>query len=403
MNKRRLLLLLLVFCFLLAGSVAYATNDAEDYEDGEQYEAAEEEDRSDWTIDDYRDELDNINDHIDELEAEIAAQKNLIADTTKDIASLDAQLITVNQQLALTQKQLDLTTESINKLQAEIDELQAQLEARMETLKGRLVDIYVYGDVSLLDVVFKSSSFQDFLTLFDLVETLVDNDKSLADQIEEERQAIEADKLKLEQAKAELEEVKAGQEAMQQNLKSLEDEKKALLNEANMSLEESQAMYQSELAAAESATAMIRELLTTSDPTLSYGGYMIWPLPAPWDVSWVTSEYGWRTHPVYGYSLFHSGIDIAADGGTPIFAAADGRIILSEYYGGYGYCVMIDHGDGVVSLYGHMSDFAGYYDGDYVFAGDVIGYVGTTGTSTGNHLHFETRYYGDYVSPWNYL
>lgn len=403
MNKRRLLLLLLVFCFLLAGSVAYATNDAEDYEDCEQYEAAEEEDRSDWTIDDYRDELDNINDHIDELEAEIAAQKNLIADTTKDIASLDAQLITVNQQLALTQKQLDLTTESINKLQAEIDELQAQLEARMETLKGRLVDIYVYGDVSLLDVVFKSSSFQDFLTLFDLVETLVDNDKSLADQIEEERQAIEADKLKLEQAKAELEEVKAGQEAMQQNLKSLEDEKKALLDEANMSLEESQAMYQAELAAADSATAMIRELMATSDPTLSYGGYMIWPLPAPWDASWITSEFGWRTHPVYGYSLFHSGLDIAADGGTPIFAAADGRIILSEYYGGYGYCVMIDHGDGVVSLYGHMSSFAGYYDGDYVFAGDVIGYVGTTGTSTGNHLHFETRYYGDYVSPWNYL
>ncbi|MBR0375388.1 MAG: peptidoglycan DD-metalloendopeptidase family protein [Firmicutes bacterium] len=403
MKKQRLLLLLLIFCFLLVGSVAYATNDTDEYDESDAYESSEEEDRSDWTIDDYRDELDSINNHIDELEAEIAAQKTLIADTTKDIASLDAQLITVNQQLALTQKQLDLTTESIAKLQAEIDELQAQLEARMNTLKGRLVDIYVYGDVSLLDVVFKSSSFQDFLTLFDLVETLVANDKDLANQIEEERQAIEADKLKLEQAKTELEEVKAGQEAMQQNLKSLEDEKKALLDEANMSLEESQAMYQAELAAADSATAMIRELMATSDPTLSYGGYMIWPLPAPWDAGWITSEFGWRTHPVYGYSLFHSGIDIAADGGTPIFAAADGRIILSEYYGGYGYCVMIDHGDGVVSLYGHMSSFAGYYDGDYVFAGDVIGYVGTTGTSTGNHLHFETRYYGDYVSPWNYL
>ena len=251
--------------------------------------------------------------------------------------------------------------------------------------------------------MFKSSSFQDFLTLFDLVETLVNNDKDLANQIEEERQAIEADKLKLEQAKAELEEVKAGQEAMQENLKALEDEKKALLHEANMTLEESQAMYQSELAAAESATAMIRELLTTSDPTLSYGGYMIWPLLAPWDRSWVTSEYGWRTHPVYGYSLFHSGIDIAADGGTPIFAAADGRIILSEYYGGYGYCVMIDHGDGVVSLYGHMSDFAGYWAGVYVFAGDVIGYVGTTGRSTGNHLHFEIRVNGNRVDPVNYF
>ena len=402
MNKHKLICLLLIACFLLLiGGAAYATNDTDaDYSDSEYLE---EEDRSDWTIDDYRDELEAINDNIENLEAEIESQQTLIAETKKDIASLDAQLITVNQQLALTQKQLDLTNESIDKLQAEIDELQRQLDERMATLKGRLVDVYVYGDVSLLDVVFKSSSFQDFLTVFDMVETLVGNDKDLANQIEEERDAIEADKLQLEQAKADLEEVKAGQTEMMNNLKALEDEKQALLDETNMSLEESKAMYAAEQAAAEAATATIRELMASSDPTLSYGGYMIWPLPAPWDVSWVTSEYGWRTHPVYGYDLFHSGIDIAADGGTPIYAAADGRIILSEYYGGYGNCIMIDHGDGVVSLYGHMSGYAGYYDGDYVFAGEVIGYVGTTGTSTGNHLHFETRYYGDYVSPWNYM
>lgn len=401
MKKQQIIFLLLILVFLLAGSAAaLATNDSEDYED--EY-AENEEDRSDWTIADYRDELEAINDNIGTLEAEIAAQKDLIARTVKDIASLDAQLITVNQQLALTQKQLDLTTESINKLQAEIDRLQAELDQRMETLKGRLVDVYVYGDMSLLDVVFKSSSFQDFITMFDMVETLVGNDKELAHQIEEERSAIQENKRQLEQAKADLEEVKAGQYEMMLNLKSLEDEKKALLDQANLSLEESQALYQSELAAAENATAMIRELMQSSDPTLSYGGYMIWPLPPYWDKGWITSEYGWRTHPVYGYSLFHSGIDIAADGGTPIYAAADGRIILREYYGGYGYCIMIDHGSGVVSLYGHQSSFGDYYVDDYVLAGDVIGYVGTTGTSTGNHLHFETRYYGDYVSPWNYL
>ena len=400
MNKKRLLCLLLIVCFLLAGgAVALATGDTDDLGDASEPE----ENRDDWTIDDYRDELDNINKHIDDLENEIASQKSLIDDTQKDIASLDAQLIAVNQQLALTQQQIDLTTESIAQLQEEIDELQRQLEARMETLKGRLVDIYVYGDVSMMDVIFKSSSFQDFLTLFDMVESLVGNDKDLARQIEEERLAIEEDQRQLEQAKADLEEVKAGQEEMKRSLQALEDEKMALLNEANLSLEESQAMYQSELAAAESATAMIRELMTTSDPSLSYGGYMIWPLPAPWDQSWVTSEYGWRIHPIYGYSLFHSGIDIAADGGTPIYAAADGIIILEEYYGGYGYCIMIDHGSGVVSLYGHQSSFGGYGVGDYVMAGDVIGYVGTTGTSSGNHLHFETRYYGDYTSPWNYL
>ncbi|MBR5429641.1 MAG: peptidoglycan DD-metalloendopeptidase family protein [Firmicutes bacterium] len=406
MNKQRILCLLLLLCFLLTGGVgvALATGDTDDGYDNEADSAyEEEEDRSDWTIDDYRNELDDINDNIDELEAEIAAQKTLISQAVQDIASLDARLITVNQQLTVTQKQIDATNESIAKLQLQIDELQRRLDARMDTLKERLVDIYVYGDVSLLDVVFKSSSFQDFVTMYDMVETLVDNDKELAQEIETERQSIEAEQQKLQQAKDDLEAVKADQYSMLADLQQLEQEKKALLDEANMSLEESQALYQSEMAAAAAATERIQELMASSDPTLSYGGMMMWPLPAQWDRSWVTSEYGWRTHPVYGYALFHSGIDIAADGGTPIYAAADGRIILREYYGGYGYCIMIDHGSGVVSLYGHQSSFGDYYVGDYVEAGTVIGYVGTTGTSTGNHLHFETRYNGEYVSPWTYL
>lgn len=398
-HKKALLALLLICCFLLAGAAAaLATNDT-----GEEQDAQALEDRSDWTIDDYRSELQRINQNIDALENEISAQQGVIDQANKDIAAIDAQLISVNEQLSLTQQQLDLTNQAIDRLQEEIEELQRQLEERMALLKERLVNVYVYGDVSLLDVVFRSSSFQDFLTTYDMVETLVGNDHDLALQIEEERQKLEEDKASLEIAKAELEEVKADQEAIQSNLHQLEAEKEAMLSEANMSLEEAEAMYRSELAAAESATATIKELLQNSDANLSYGGYMIWPLPAPWDKSWVTSEYGWRVHPVYGTSRFHSGIDIAADGGTPIYAAADGQIILRQYYGGYGNCIMIDHGSGVVSLYGHQSGFGSYGVGDYVVAGDVIGYVGTTGTSTGNHLHFETRLNGEYVSPWNYL
>ena len=406
MNKQRLVFLLLVLCFLLiGGAAALATSDGEEEEDAEEYSynEYEEEDRSDWGLEDYQNELDSINDNIDALEEEIAAQKTLISQAVQDIASLDAQLITVNQQLALTQKQINATSEDIDRLQTQIDELQGQIDERMGLLRDRLVDIYVYGDMSLLDVVFKSTSFQDFLTMYDMVETLMINDKELAREIEAQRSAEEEDKQKLEQSRANLEKVQADQYAMMTDLQNLEQEKKALLDEANMSLEESQAVYQSEIAAAQAATERIQELLAASDPTLTYGGMMIWPLPAAWDRSWITSEFGWRVHPVYGYSIFHCGIDIAADGGTPIYAAAAGRIILREYYGGYGNCIMIDHGSGVVSLYGHQSYFGEYYVGDYVEAGDVIGYVGTTGTSTGNHLHFETRYQGEYVSPWTYL
>ena len=167
------------------------------------------------------------------------------------------------------------------------------------------------------------------------------------------------------------------------------------------SLAETEAIYQETEAAAAAVTDLIRDLLASSDSTISFGGSFFWPLPSNW--TYVSSEFGYRTHPIYGDYRFHSGIDIPASSGTSIYAAADGKIILAEFISGYGNTVMVDHGDGVVSLYGHMSGYGSFGVGSYVVGGDTIGYVGTTGASTGNHLHFEVRLDGSAVSPWNYL
>ena len=157
-------------------------------------------------------------------------------------------------------------------------------------------------------------------------------------------------------------------------------------------------------AASNEVSEMIREYMkNNSDSTLSYGGTMIWPLPSPWGKNYVTSEYGNRYHPISGSYSFHTGIDIGADGGTSIYAAADGKIISRGWIGGYGNTIIIDHGNGISTLYAHQSAFGSFGVGDYVVAGDVIGYVGTTGNSTGNHLHFEVRVNGNHTSPWNYL
>ena len=129
----------------------------------------------------------------------------------------------------------------------------------------------------------------------------------------------------------------------------------------------------------------------------SFGGGMIWPISGP-----ITSEFGWRTHPIFGNARFHSGLDIGGDYGMPIHAAASGVVIESGWIGGYGNTIMIEHGNGIVTLYGHNESLA-VGVGQQVNQGDVIAYCGSTGNSTGPHCHFEVRLNGEPVSPWNYL
>ena len=127
------------------------------------------------------------------------------------------------------------------------------------------------------------------------------------------------------------------------------------------------------------------------------GGGMIWPISGP-----ITSEFGWRTHPIFGNARFHSGLDIGGDYGLPIHAAQSGVVIEAGWIGGYGNTVMIEHGGGIVTLYGHNESLA-VGVGQHVNQGDVIAYCGSTGNSTGPHCHFEVRLGGEPVSPWDYL
>jgi len=399
--KRYILPIILCMVLLLGGGWLLADHNGALATSIDEINAAA--DASDDPVQAYRDALEQIRDRMDALEDQIAGQEAIIQGLKVDIAAIDAELTLVSEQLAVAENAIAEVETIIQGLDADIKDAEARLEERMAYLEERLVNLYVYGDISMLDVIFETSSFEEFITLFDMVEIIVEQDQLMAEEITKERQQIEADRTAMEDYLAELIVMQNEYYDMASDLKRLENEKIAAMNEANMTLAEFEAFYASEMATAEAASDKIRELLATSDSTLTYGGAMMWPLPSPWGRNWVTSEYGYREHPVYGGTRFHAGIDIGADGGTSIYAAADGKIILKEYYGGYGNTVMVDHGSGVVSLYAHMSSYATPAVGDYVVAGDVIGYVGTTGTSNGNHLHFEVRVNGEYTSPWNYL
>jgi len=250
-----------------------------------------------------------------------------------------------------------------------------------------------------LDVVFGTDSFEDFLSVYDLTQRIMDQDEVLLHQINTEKTNIEYNKKLAQEAVVEQESLMHDLEDEKADLNALCNQYEAKVAEAGTTLEELEALWQQEVAAGEQAEELLRDMI--SDSTLSFGGSFIWPLPAAW--TYVSSEYGWRNHPIYGNQRFHNGIDIPADGGTPLYAVAEGKVIYAEWIGGYGNCVMIDHGDQVVSLYGHLSGYGNFSVGEYVVPGDVIGYVGTTGASTGNHLHFEVRLNGSSTSPWNYL
>lgn len=207
--------------------------------------------------------------------------------------------------------------------------------------------------------------------------------------------------MRLEQIKADQEAVLAEMQATAAELKRAQAQKATAMNELTMTIaeaEEQQAILEEDEKLVQDT---IRKLLAAQAKVAYFGGDFIWPLPA--NQTNITSEYGMRFHPILKKNLIHQGLDIGAPNGTPIYSVTEGEILFRGWLGGYGNAIMIDHGGGVVTLYGHMSSFGSFNEKDKVTTGDIIGYVGSTGQSTGNHLHFEVRINGTHTDPHPYL
>jgi murein DD-endopeptidase MepM/ murein hydrolase activator NlpD len=351
----------------------------------------------------YREKQQELQDQMDALKEQITAQSNLIEGYEDELADIEAKMLTVQAQLDAMQVGIDDANAQIAQAEADIAEAEVRLAERRAYLEQRLVDVYIYGDVSFMDVVFETDSFDDFIALFDMMQLVMDQDRHMMNEITKELNTIKYNKAKMEKMRDELVVMTYDYQDMQLDLAALQDQKMVKMQEAMSTKEGYIAALEEFEAASEQVSAQIRDYLATSGDTLSYGGSMIWPLPSPWGKDYITSPYGNRYHPISGDYRMHTGIDIAADGGTPIYAAADGEVFSLGWISGYGNTVQINHGDGITTLYAHMSRFGTFKSGDYVLAGDTIGYVGTTGNSTGNHLHFEVRVNGNHTDPMSYL
>ena len=306
--------------------------------------------------------------------------------------------------------------QEVNKLGTQMNELQSSIdlqtnnliiasqdyEKMKKILLNRLVTIYETGNTTYLDVLLKSKDLTDFISRYYIIEEITEYDNTLIEQVKKEKDNIEQTKQKLENEQAEIRIVKAKKEqttVVLNNMKTMQESYVTKLSDAEKKIQEQITAYKKEQAEVE---AKIAEITNTIVPNIQYtGGEMLWPVAASGTV--ITSQFGMREHPIQGIVKQHTGLDIAGvPTGTPVVAAADGVVSYAGWLGGYGNCVMISHGDGVVTLYGHGSKIVASVN-QQVKQGDTILEVGSTGNSTGPHLHFEVRVNGQYTNPLNYV
>ena len=339
-----------------------------------------------------------------ELEAQRTDLKNYVAQLDSNLEEIEANIRELNAMIAAKE-------ESIAQTEAELDEAQEKEENQQESMVKRIRMMYERGDSFAWEALLESRSFSDLLNRADFVEKLVSYDYHMLEEYKENRHYIELCKEELDLEKEILDTTKAGVETEQKNLEALIEQKskdiisyETDINNKEKAIKEYEASIAEQNAEIEALEAAIaaerRKIIESSGTVLIYdGGAFKFPLAS---YTRISDDYGMRPHPILGVDQFHNGVDFAAPKGTAIYAAYDGVVVAATYSSSMGNYVMIDHGDGLYTIYMHASALYVSKD-DVVIRGDTIAAVGTTGRSTGNHLHFSVRKDGAYVSPWEYL
>jgi murein DD-endopeptidase MepM/ murein hydrolase activator NlpD len=295
---------------------------------------------------------------------------------------------------------------------AQIERTRKQFEREQGLLDERIAVTYKQGDLYYLDLVLGSHNIGDLIARTELVRRVIQSNQNLAENLLRTKAAYEKAQVQLDRTldsvqikRAEAEQAEASLRVMRERRrdrvsaqKTVFADKSTLLSQTKANIRKLTAIAQAE---ERESSRIAAELAAASQGGGHYNGVMSWPVPGHFDV---TSPFGYRMHPIFHTRKLHTGIDIGAGSGSAIVAAGTGDVIYAGYRGGYGNTVMIDHGDGVVTLYAHQqSGGISVSDGQHVNKGDRIGTVGSTGFSTGPHLHFEVRVNGTPTDPMAYL
>ena len=377
-------------------------------------------------------EIDALQEQKDALTAQRQEKQNIVdelesrhATVLEQKLAMDARNKFTQQQIDLTNNQIELYGQMIEDKKLEVEAAKQREEEQLQRYRKRVCAMEEDGGMNYLAIILRANSFGQLLTLMDDIGEIMESDRNLEDAYIAAREETEQVQAEYEQTKSELETKQEELRAEQEELQAQIDEATALIAGLENDMENRKAEYEQLREAENEASAEIEKMIAELERqkeeerrrqeeanknnggnngghtggTTGGSGYATgtwgWPCPSCY---YITSRVGNRWHPVTGAWKYHSGLDIGAQYGAAIVASDGGTVSWCGEKGGYGECVMIDHGNGYYTLYGHMSGYAVSY-GQVVSKGDTIGYVGSTGISTGPHLHFEIREGGVCIDP----
>ncbi|RKP47218.1 hypothetical protein D7Z26_23190 [Cohnella endophytica] len=321
--------------------------------------------------------------------------------TKEDIQTLLDRIAKVQKNLESTQAKIAAAEEKLILTGEELQEAIKQRDTRNKLMDERVRMAYTAGPVSYLDVLLSAKSFSDFLSRFDAVESITTQDRNIADEKQKYTDEVAAMKVQREQELVDVQALYKDMESHQAELKQDEKDKEVLVSKIAKQIEDMEEISEESEKQLTELAKQASALEAKKNRIKNYykGGKLGMPLKTEWRLS---SDFGYRIHPILHTKKLHAGMDMAAPKGTPIYAAETGVVIVAQSWSGYGNCVIIDHGGGLWTVYGHMSQIIAE-KGETVKRGEKIGLVGSTGQSTGNHLHFEVRKNSEPVDPKPYL
>lgn len=358
----------------------------------------------------YREKINELESKQAKVKEQISSLKSDISDQEKLKDALQDEIDTVQAQIDVYNGQLTEVENRLSEIEAQKEQKQNDLENTKQTFMTRLRAMYVSGDNSMLNVLLSANDFGDFLYRDQLLSSVTDHDNAIMEQLKADIKAVEELETQANEEKQEIQSIKSKVDAKRAELgdrmkemnaviSELEGQKSGLedqLDEYAAAIDEFEAKIQAEAAAAKKNSSSASQSPSYSGGAKPNAGGWVWPCPGFYYISSYVGPRWGRTH---------NGLDIAGGSiyGKPIVAARAGTVIDAGWNsGGYGNYVMINHGDGFITIYGHMSSVAAS-NGQSVSAGQVIGYVGNSGRSTGPHLHFEVRLNGSVEDPLDYV
>lgn len=341
-------------------------------------------------------ELEELNQKLEALDAEIDENRNLQSQTNQKINSVQNSIKTLEGEIEQLNIKIDNTEIAIDEKTKELAEAEEKIGEKNELLNDRLRVMYKTGTIGYVEVLFGAEDFTDLLSRIDMIQMIVVHDQNLITFLKEQRDIVATKKLELETIQEEL------LALIDTKLKKQDELTVALNNliayKEDLKKDES-SMIELEKAAQNDAD-QLTDIIKNMKLAVTYvGGEMMWPVPGKYSIS---SYFGNRVHPISKEYTMHTGIDIESPRKTPFVAAQTGTVVFANWFAGYGKAIIIDHGGGYTTLYGHL-DVISVTVGQVVKKGEVIGQTGNTGYSTGPHLHFEVRMNGEYVDPLTYV